>query len=169
MIGPMPGPPPKQHKNERQYTPSTCPFIPTRRIWDDDYGGQIIIGDLVGLKFPDICLTGEEKPRKTLTQKTCPDRDRTQARCVDKRACYHLLHSGGHKLYKNIKFKNQTKQRYLLKVRYKEQRSKYMTPFTSYSVLRTLEINRILYHTPVLLCYETLSERSMKPSLQMVM
>ena len=37
----------------------------TRRIWNDDYGDQMIFGDLVGLKFPDICLTGEEKPRKT--------------------------------------------------------------------------------------------------------
>ena len=61
---PMPGPPPRQHKHERQYTPSIHPFIPTRRMWNDDYGGQMIFGDLVGLKFPDICLTGEEKPRK---------------------------------------------------------------------------------------------------------
>ena len=30
----------------------------------DDYGGQMIFEDLVGLKFPDIRLTGEEKPRK---------------------------------------------------------------------------------------------------------
>ena len=29
----------------------------------DDYDGQIIFGDLVGLKLPDIRLTGEEKPR----------------------------------------------------------------------------------------------------------
>ena len=57
----MPGPPPRQHKHERQYTPSTHPFIPTR---NDDYGGQMIFGDLVGLKFPDICLTGEENPLK---------------------------------------------------------------------------------------------------------
>ena len=49
-------------QNERQYTPSTHPFIPTRRIWNDDYGGQRISRDLVGLKFPDICLTVEEKP-----------------------------------------------------------------------------------------------------------
>ena len=33
--------------------------------------------------------------------------------------------------------------------------------------LRMLEISQILYHS-VLLCYETLSEHSMKPSLQMV-
>ena len=48
----------------------------------DDYGGQMIFGDLVGLKLPDILLTGEKKPRKNLTQETCPDRDRTRARCV---------------------------------------------------------------------------------------
>ena len=34
----------------------------------------MIFGDLVGLKFPDICLTGDEKPRKHLTQETCLDR-----------------------------------------------------------------------------------------------
>ena len=32
----------------------------------DDYDGQMIFGDLVGLKLPDIRLTGEEQPRKTL-------------------------------------------------------------------------------------------------------
>ena len=30
----------------------------------DDYDGQIIVGDLVGLKLPDIRLTGEEKPQE---------------------------------------------------------------------------------------------------------
>ena len=28
----------------------------------DDYDGQMIFGDLVGLKLPNIHLTGEEKP-----------------------------------------------------------------------------------------------------------
>ena len=64
VISPMPRPPPRQHKHERQYTPSTHSVIPTRRIWNDDYDGLMILGDLGGLKFPDICLTGEEKPRK---------------------------------------------------------------------------------------------------------
>ena len=59
--------------------------------------GQMIFGDLGGLKFPDICLTGEEKPRKNLTQETCPDRGSNPGSLRDKRACYHLLHSGGHK------------------------------------------------------------------------
>ena len=62
----MPGPPPRQHKHERQYTPSTHSVIPTRRIWNDDYDGQMIFGDLGDLNFPDICLTGEGKPRKKL-------------------------------------------------------------------------------------------------------
>ena len=56
------GPPPRQHKPVRRYTLSTHPFILTRRIWNDDYGGQMIFGDLVGLKLSVICLTGEEKP-----------------------------------------------------------------------------------------------------------
>ena len=44
---------------------------------DDDNDGQMIFGDLGGLKLPDIRLTGEEKtsPRK-------PARDRTRACCV---------------------------------------------------------------------------------------
>ena len=49
---------------------------------------------LGGLKFPDICLTGKEKPRKNLTQETCPDRGSDPGPLRDKRACYHLLHSG---------------------------------------------------------------------------
>ena len=94
VISPMPGPPPRQHKHERRYTPSTHSVIPTRRIWNDDYDSQMIFGELEGLKFPDICLTGEEKPRKNLTQETCPDRRSNPGPLRDKRACYHLLHSG---------------------------------------------------------------------------
>ena len=96
MISSMPGPPPRQHKHERQYTPSTLSVKPTRRRWNDDDDGQMIFRDLGGLKFPDICLTGEEKPRKNLTQETCPDRGSNPGPLRDKRACYHLLHSGGH-------------------------------------------------------------------------
>ena len=40
----------------------------------NDNDGQIILGDLGGQMLPDICLTGEEKPRENLTQETCPDR-----------------------------------------------------------------------------------------------
>ena len=48
-----------------------------------------------GLEFPDICLTGEEKLQKNLTQETYPDRGSNQGPLRDNRACYHLLHSGG--------------------------------------------------------------------------
>ena len=60
----------------------------------DDNDGQMIFGDLVGLKLP-YNLTGEEKPRKNLTQETCPDRESNPGPLRDKRACYPLLHSGG--------------------------------------------------------------------------
>ena len=61
----------------------------------DDNDGQMIFGDLGGLKLPDICLTSEEKPQKNLTQETCPDQGSNPGTLRDKRACYHSLHSGG--------------------------------------------------------------------------
>ena len=57
--------------------------------------GQMIFGDLRGLKLPDICLTGEEKPRK--------DRGSNPGPLCDRRACYHLVHSGG-QLKSSFKF-----------------------------------------------------------------
>ena len=48
---------------------------------DDNYG-QMIFRDLAGLKLPDICLIGEEKPRKTSPRKLVPTGDRTRARCM---------------------------------------------------------------------------------------
>ena len=62
---------------------------------DDDNDGQMTFGDLEGLKLPDICLSGEEKPRKNLTQETCADRGSNPGRPRDRRACYRLAHSGG--------------------------------------------------------------------------
>ena len=50
--------------NMKDNTHQAHTVIPTKRIWNDDYDGQMIFGDLVGLKFPGICLTDEEKPRK---------------------------------------------------------------------------------------------------------
>ena len=47
----------------------------------NDYDGQIF-GDLVGLKLPDIRLTGEKNPEKTSPRKLVPTGDRTRARCV---------------------------------------------------------------------------------------
>ena len=61
---------------------------------DNDIEGQMIFGDLGGLKLPDICLTGEEEPRKNLTQETCPDRRSNPGPLRDRRAC---CHSGGRK------------------------------------------------------------------------
>ena len=60
-----------------------------------DYDGQMIFGDLVGLKLLDICLTGEEKPRKKPHQETCPDWGSNSAPLRDRRAFYRPLHSGG--------------------------------------------------------------------------
>ena len=44
------GAPPRQHKHERRYTPSTHPFILTRRISEGNYDGQIIFGEPCGPK-----------------------------------------------------------------------------------------------------------------------
>ena len=49
---------------------------------DDDNEGQMIFGDLGGLKLPDICLTGEENPEKTSPRKVVPTGVRNPARCV---------------------------------------------------------------------------------------
>ena len=41
------------------------------------------------------CLTFVLQVRKNPTQETCPDRGSNPGPLRDKRACYHLLHSGG--------------------------------------------------------------------------
>ena len=66
---------------------------------DDDNDGQMIFGDLGGLKLPDFCLRGEKKPRKNLTQEICPDWGSNPGPLRDRRACNRLAHSGGLKLY----------------------------------------------------------------------
>ena len=48
----------------------------------DDNDGQMVFGDLVGLKLPDIHLTGDENPGKTSPRELVPTEDRTRARCV---------------------------------------------------------------------------------------
>ena len=63
----------------RQHLRSLAPVI------NDD--GQMIFGELRGLKLPDICLTGEEKPRKNLTQETCDDRGLYPGLLRDRCAC----------------------------------------------------------------------------------
>ena len=52
------------------------------RNMDDDDDGQMIFGDLTGLKLPDIRLMGDENPEKTSTRKLVPTGDRTRARCM---------------------------------------------------------------------------------------
>ena len=47
-----------------------------------DNDGQMIFGILGGLKLPDIYLTGEEKPRKNLTQEIVQIGDRIRVRCA---------------------------------------------------------------------------------------
>ena len=63
---------------------------------DYDNDGQMIFGNLGGLKLPNICLTDEEKPRENLTQETCPDRGSNPDPLRDRHARYCLAHSGGH-------------------------------------------------------------------------
>ena len=53
----------------------------------------MIFGDLVGIN---LCFTDDENPQKNLTQETCPDRGLNPGPLRDRRACYRLLHSGGH-------------------------------------------------------------------------
>ena len=66
---------------------------------DDDDDGQMIFEYLEGLKLSDICLTGEEKPRKTLTLETCHDRGSNPGPLRDRRACHRLTHSGGRNVW----------------------------------------------------------------------
>ena len=44
--------------------------------------GQMIFGDLGGLKLPDICLAVRKRPEKTPSRKLVPTGDRIQAHCV---------------------------------------------------------------------------------------
>ena len=56
----------------------------------------MLFGDIMGLKFPDICLIDEEKPRKKyLTQETYPDRGSNPGPLRDRLACYRLFYNGG--------------------------------------------------------------------------
>ena len=56
----------------------------------------MIFREPCGLRLPDICLTGDEKPRKNLTQEICPDRRSNPSPLRDRRACHRLFHKGGH-------------------------------------------------------------------------
>ena len=48
----------------------------------DDNDGQMIFGDIRGLKLPYICRRGEENPRETSPRKLVPTGNRTRARYV---------------------------------------------------------------------------------------
>ena len=93
VISPMPGPPPRQHKHERQYTPSTHPFNKANMEWwwrrPNDIRGPC------GPKGSRHLSYRWGKTRDNLTQETCPDRGSNPGPLRDKRACYHLPHSGG--------------------------------------------------------------------------
>ena len=96
VISPMPGPPPKQHKHERQYTPKHTHSHPNKanmewwlRRTND------IRGSWGGAKVSWQLSYRWGKTPKNLTQETCPDRGSNPGPLRDKRACYHLLHSGG--------------------------------------------------------------------------
>ena len=53
-------------------------------------------GTLGAESFLTFVLQVRTNPEKNLTQETCPDRVSNPGPLRDKRACYHLLHSGGH-------------------------------------------------------------------------
>ena len=48
----------------------------------DDYEGQMVFGECLGQKFPDICHTDEEKLRKNPLRKLIPTGDQARAHCV---------------------------------------------------------------------------------------
>ena len=100
----MPGTPPRKHEHERRYTPFMYPFILTRRIWKDDYNGQIIFGELVSLKLPVICLIGEEKTRKRPHPGNLSRPGSNPGPLRDRRAYYRLPNSG--ERLRNINFQN---------------------------------------------------------------
>ena len=94
-INSMPGPPPRQHKHERRYTPGTQSIILTRRIWNDDYGGQMIFGNLRGPKISwHLSYRWGKTPKKPHPGNLSrPGIEPGPLR--DRRACYILFHSGG--------------------------------------------------------------------------
>ena len=65
----------------------------------DDYDDQMLFRDRGGINLSDICLIGEEKPRKYLIQEICPDRASNPGPLRSRLACCRLAHSGYHFLY----------------------------------------------------------------------
>ena len=82
----------------------------TQSSQQSEYGMMITTakwysGILWALRFPTFVLQVRKNPekKKNLTQETCPDRGSNPGPLRDKRACYHLLHSGGQNWYGNLK------------------------------------------------------------------
>ena len=72
----------------------------------------MIFGDLGTLWaeiFPTFLLQVKKNPQN-LTQETCPDRGSNPGPLRDKRACYRLLHSGGHNLIKQMKLNKESRE-----------------------------------------------------------
>ena len=63
----------------------------------------MIFVDLMGLKLLDICLTGEENPKKISPRKRL-DRVSNPGPLRDRRACYSLLHNGRLPYFQRINF-----------------------------------------------------------------
>ena len=69
-------------------TSITHTFILTKRMWERWSWWPNDIQRPGGPKASWHCLTGEEKPRKPLTQETCPDRGSNPGPLRDRQACY---------------------------------------------------------------------------------
>ena len=87
VISPMPGPPPRQHKHESHPNKANMEWWIRR---PNDIRGPR--GSKVSWHLSD---RWGKTPKKNLTQETCPDWGSNPGPLRDKRACYHLLHSGG--------------------------------------------------------------------------
>ena len=82
VISPMPGPPSRQHKHERQYTPSThCHPNKANMEWWLRRPNDIrwLWGHIVSWHWS---YRWGKNPEKTSTRKRVPTGDRTRARCV---------------------------------------------------------------------------------------
>ena len=80
--------------------PATGTFLSlshTRALYCSSLSHEIHkFATLSGKHHESCSLTGEEKPRKNLTQETCPDRGSNPGPLRDRRAFYCLSHSDGH-------------------------------------------------------------------------
>ena len=80
-------------------------FILTSWIWKDDYDGQMIFGEPVDLKFPDMSYMW----RKTSPRKLVPNEDRTLGRSATGAhvtACSAAVDNYCHINYQNLNFNN---------------------------------------------------------------